>query len=114
MREKCFAYIGTYTSGNSKGIYTFEMNTKTGELDLIDTSSQIDNPTYEVISSNKKFLYSVAETETFDHKKSGAVASYSIDQASGKLTFFNAQLSGGRAPCHISTNGDGSYANGWC
>lgn len=109
MKKICYVYIGTYTSGKSKGIYAFDMNIETGELDQIATSSQITNPSYMAISSDKKFLYSVAETESLDHKKSGAVTSYTIDPKTGVLTFLSIQLSGSRAPCHVNTSIDGSY-----
>ena len=32
--EKLLVYVGTYTTGKSKGIYLYEMNAKTGALTL--------------------------------------------------------------------------------
>jgi len=52
--------VGTYTSGNSKGIYTFRFNEETGEsLPLSD--AEVANPSYLIPSADGKFVYSVNE-----------------------------------------------------
>ncbi|WP_374718360.1 beta-propeller fold lactonase family protein, partial [Neobacillus sp.] len=33
MNKKYIGYIGTYTKGDSKGIYSFTLNTKEGKIE---------------------------------------------------------------------------------
>ena len=104
------AYVGTYTSsGKSQGIYIFEMNPTSGELNLLGTSEKIENPSYQVIDNKIEFLYTVMETENFNGKLSGAVAAFAIDRETGLLKFINSQPAEGRAPCHININKSRSH-----
>ncbi len=102
--EKYVAYVGTYTTGDSKGIYVFNMDPFTGKWELLDTVSAVENPSYLAISKDRRHLYSVGETNEFNGRESGAAASFSIDERTGRLKFINMQASGGRAPCHIAAD----------
>ena len=111
-------YIGTYTRGDSEGIYVFWLNSETGELTPQATASGVKNPSFLAISPDQKFLYSVAEISMFDGQKAGGVAAFSIDNSTGKLTMLNQQHSGGAGPCHVVVDKQGknvlvaNYAGG--
>ena len=104
QNNKCIVYIGTYTSGKSQGIYFFEMEPRTGELEFIGTTKKVENPSYQTIDNKVEYLYTVMETERFNGEKGGAVAAFAIDKKIGLLEFINSQPTKGRAPCHISIN----------
>jgi 6-phosphogluconolactonase len=53
------SYIGTYTKGNSKGIYTFKLNVDAAIISDIKEVAQLENPTYLNISKNNHYLYDV-------------------------------------------------------
>ncbi|MDX9883522.1 MAG: lactonase family protein [Prolixibacteraceae bacterium] len=98
-------YIGTYTDGESKGIYHYLFNTETGELRFSDVTGEIKNPSFLKISPNRRFLYSVAEGDSYNGIRGGGVAAYQIGKA-GKLRKINDALSLGAYPCHVTVSPD--------
>ncbi|MEH7112177.1 lactonase family protein [Neobacillus niacini] len=96
-------YIGTYTKGDSKGIYRFTLNNAEGKITDITAVATLENPTYLTLSHDKKHLYSVAKDG-----QSGGLASYTIS-ANGELTPINSQLSEGSPPCHVSIDSQKQY-----
>lgn len=97
-------FIGTYTKGESKGIYSFSFNKNSGEISDINLASELGNPTYISISSDKKYLYSVMK----DGDK-GGVAAYLINKEDLSLSLLNYKLFPGASPCHLITNKDNTY-----
>lgn len=94
-------YVGTYTRGDSKGIYQFDLNLDTGELTPLGLAAECTNPSFLAIHPNRKFLYCVSEISQLDGKSSGGVSAYEIDADTGKLSLLNQQPSGGAGPCHL-------------
>ena len=94
-------YIGTYTGGESKGIYAFEFSPSDGSLKERGLVAETPSPSFLAIHPNKKFLYAVNEIGEFKGQNGGSVTAFSIDSDSGKLTKLNDQWSGGDSPCHI-------------
>ncbi|KJD33795.1 hypothetical protein PK35_03315 [Tamlana nanhaiensis] len=94
-------YIGTYTSGDSEGIYKLNFNTETGMLTNLTLAATIGNPSFIAYSPNQKYMYAVNEA---DH---GTVSSFRITET-GHLTLINTVKSFGGAPCHISVNDSGT------
>src|SRR3954447_11345676 len=91
-------YIGTYTKGDSKGIYSFTLNTDEAKIEQINVAAELGNPTYLAISKNNRYLYSVVkEGET------GGIAAFSIGET-GSLTAINSQLLEGAPPCYVSVD----------
>ena len=48
-----------------------------------------------------------AETSILGGKRVGAVAAFSLDAKTGRLTFLNRQSSGGAGPCHLAVDRTG-------
>lgn len=96
--EKFTGYFGTYTKGESEGIYSFTLDAANGKITDVKAAAALGNPTYLTISEDNRFLYSVAKEDT-----AGGVAGFTISE-SGGLSFINTQLSTGAAPCHVSVN----------
>lgn len=91
-------FIGTYTKGDSEGIYSFTLNTSEGKIKDIKAVASLENPTYLTISKDKKYLYSVGK-----EGNTGGLAAYSITD-NGELISINNQLSEGSSPCHVSVD----------
>src|SRR5690606_16222395 len=69
--------IGTYTgegADESKGIYLVSRDVEAGSLRFDSLLTKVENPTFQVISPDGRFVYSVSETPD----KGGAVFAYSI------------------------------------
>ncbi len=107
--DKLQVYVGTYTSGKSKGIYLMELDLSTGALSAPELAAEVSNPSFLAIHPSRKFLYAVGEMNTFDGKKSGAVSAFAIDPKTGKLTLLNQQASQGGGPCHLVTDKHGRH-----
>ena len=104
-------FVGTYTTGTqSKGIYTYRFNTKTGTLRYVSTAENVIDPSYLTTDTSGRFLYAVNETLEYDGKKSGAVSSFALDRQKGTLTLLNKQPSFGGAPCYITLSKDEKHA----
>src|SRR6478735_12324595 len=85
-------YVGTYTeNGRRDGIYLVRMNSTTGALQQVGAVDGGPNPSFLTLHPNGRMLYVVNETTEFEGKPTGAVGAYSIDPATGALTFFNEQ-----------------------
>lgn len=95
--------IGCYTlkPNSGKGIYTCQLNQKTGELTPIVIFEELPNPSFLAVQKDKRMVYAVMETSDFAGENSGGVATLQFDDHSGKLTCVNTQATGGADPCHI-------------
>jgi 6-phosphogluconolactonase len=109
--QKLWVYVGTYTSPKtgSKGIYLFEMDTRSGELKKVGLAAEVASPSFLAIHPSRRFLYAVGELHEFQGKKSGAVSAFALDAATGKLTPLNQQPSGGQGPCFVTVEPNGKY-----
>ena len=58
---------------------------------------------------NGRFLYAVNEVGNYKGPNSGGVSAFSIDPATGKLTFLNEVSSRGADPCYITVDKTGKY-----
>lgn len=92
-------FVGTYTSGSSKGIYTFRFNEENGNATLL-SETEVGNPSYLALSSDGKLLYAVSE---FNDERA-AVNAFTFDKTNGKLDLLNTQKTGGGDPCYIIIN----------
>lgn len=100
-----YMFVGTYTAGESKGIYVYKLDTVTGKSEYV-SEIEVDNPSYLVLSENEEYLYAV--TEDGGPETSAANAFY-FDKKAGKLSFINKQPTQGGAPCYINTDSDGCF-----
>lgn len=99
--SQMFVFIGTYTSGNSEGIYVSRLNLETGTLAPAELVAKTANPSFLALHPSRPLLYAVNEIDDFGGEKAGAVSAFALDPQSGRLTFLNQQSSRGGAPCHL-------------
>lgn len=104
-QETYTLFVGTYTDGNSEGIYRYTFNTETGQLTNKKVAAATGNPSFLKISPDKKYLYAVNETNTYDGEN-GSVTTFKIDD--GELIALNTVSSFGAHPCHIGISDDGA------
>lgn len=108
--NKEIMYVGTYSIRGSEGVYVFEFDRKAGTMKQIQSVSNAKSPSFLALHPSGRYLYSVNEAAETGPKKEGAVSSYAVDGATGKLTFVNSQSSMGGGPCHISIDQTGKTA----
>jgi 6-phosphogluconolactonase len=98
---KLIGYIGTYTKGESKGVYSFTLDTEASKLGDVKAVAELDNPTYVTVSNDNKTLYAVVK-----EGNEGGVASYTINTQTGELSKVNSQVIEGASPCHVSVDSE--------
>lgn len=102
-------YAGTYTDGESQGIYHCRMDLRTGALETHGATGGIANPSFLAIDPSRTHLYAVSETMEFDGKDGGGLFAYAIDPADGTLQALNSRPTHGGAPCYVSVTPDGRH-----
>lgn len=89
--------VGTYTSsGKSKGVYAYTADLNNGTFALKNVAEGLSNPSFLALSSDKKYLYTVNESDN-----SSAANALRFDVPKSKFTFLNRSLTHGKGPCHI-------------
>jgi 6-phosphogluconolactonase len=109
--SKYLFYVGTYTEdgSKSKGIYAYQYDGKTYQITPLGLAAETTNPSFVAFHPNGRFLYAVNEVGNYKGPNSGGVSAFSIDRATGKLTFLNEVPSRGADPCYITVDRTGKY-----
>ncbi|HDZ05316.1 hypothetical protein LCGC14_0069580 [marine sediment metagenome] len=97
-------FVGTYTDGGSEGIYRFNFNLATGELENKVVAAKIKNPSYIAFSPNRNSLYAVSEVDDFK-KNVGSITTFSVKHTA--LVEVNEQSTYGANPCFVGTSENG-------
>lgn len=94
-------YVGTYTRGESEGIYKYSLNAD-GSMEALGLQAKTENPSFLALTSDRKYLLAVGEVGGGD--KTGFVKSYGITEEG--LEFLSETSSGGENPCYVGVNDD--------
>ena len=90
--------IGTYTNpGKSQGIYSYQIDMNKGVFTQKSVTSGVQNPSFLLITPDKKFVYSVSESP-----EGSSANAFTFNENTGKLTFINSSLTKSDGPCYIS------------
>jgi len=102
-------YVGTNTDGGSKsrGIYAYRFEADSTEIVPLGLAAETTNPSWLTMHPNGRFLYAVNSVGNFAGPNSGGVSAFSVDRATGKLTFLNEVASRGADPCYASVDKTG-------
>ena len=101
-------YIGTYTRGESKGIYVLDFDPTTGKLTPTGATAPAKNPTFLALSPNGKTLFACEEIADYEGKH-GTVVSFSINPSNGAITRTSTRSSEGEGPCHVLVDAMGKH-----
>lgn len=101
-------YIGSYSTTDGEGIYTFNMDQKTGVLSEAFKPVKVNNPSYLIISPDRRKLYAVLESRKYDNHPGGGVASYEI-RKNATLEYINSKPTGGEDPCYLCMDPSSEY-----
>lgn len=92
MPPEMLVYVGTYTApitfgtgkvlqGKGEGIYVLRMNQASGVLELVGTTTGVNNPSYLAFDATQRFLYVVNELKTYQDRPTGTVSAFTVDPA---------------------------------
>lgn len=94
-----YAYVGSRTTrernARGDGITVYQLDQEKGTLTLIQVIRDLVNPSFLALNKACDRLYTV-------HGDQSEVSVFSIDRATGKLTFINQQSSEGKNPVHLA------------
>jgi 6-phosphogluconolactonase len=97
-------FIGTYTKGKSRGIYSVTLDRSTGALGAPEVAAEAPNPTFLALSPDRRFLYAVCANSAW-------ASSFRVDSAAFRLSVVQQAAAGaGPTPCHISVDASGRIA----
>jgi 6-phosphogluconolactonase (cycloisomerase 2 family) len=94
-----YAYVGSRTTrernARGEGITVYEVDQEQGTLTLVQVVKDLVNPSFLALNKACDRLYTV-------HGDKSDVSAFSIDKATGKLTFINQQSCEGKNPVHLA------------
>jgi 6-phosphogluconolactonase len=99
--NELLTFIGTYTRGDSKGIYTMRFDTTKGFLTPPQLAVETQNPSFLALHPNGQFLYACGEAGE------GTVKAFAIDRGAVILKPLNSRPSKGSSPCHLVVDATG-------
>lgn len=106
--DSYLAYVGTYTNGSSKGLYSYRFDSQTGRLRALGLAAALPNPSFAIVDRSHRHLYAVTEMgEKGPHDSSGSVSAFALNPRTGALTFLNKVPSGGFATAHLALDRTG-------
>ncbi|WP_226021586.1 lactonase family protein [Halomicrobium salinisoli] len=102
MTDDRIAFVGTYTDGDSEGVYTVRADAE-GRIERLGATDAGENPSFLALHPGDHYLYAVNEVDE------GAVTAMELDE-NGDLERLNQVVTGGGAdPCHCTVDATGEY-----
>ncbi|MEQ8416149.1 MAG: lactonase family protein [Imperialibacter sp.] len=96
-------YVGTYTRGESKGIYRYQLQPD-GTLKSFGLAAESENPSFLAKSPDGKYLLAANENRD-DAGGGGTITSFTIN--GGALEYVDQKPSGGASPCFVTIDQSG-------
>ncbi|MBH8613730.1 lactonase family protein [Pseudomonas mohnii] len=102
--------VGSYTAGQSQGIYRLNFNSATGQIDAKPLQViKSENPSWLTLSKDQRYLFVVNENGPGQRDPVGRVSSYAIAPKTHELSLINQVQSLGNEPTHSSLSADASH-----
>ncbi len=92
-------------SGTPDGILAYDWDSATGTLSAAGTAAHLSTVDWITPSPGKEYLFAACETDSFNGKPTGEVAS--LSQKSGELSPLSAQNSASKGTCHVALDHTG-------
>lgn len=100
--------FGTYTTGESRGIYSARLDESTGTLSSPMVAAETPNPSFLVISPDRRFVYAHTDMGKLpDGRTAGGIKAFTLDARSGRLAELNAQPTGDPFPSNVNIDATG-------
>lgn len=103
--ENHLIYLGTYTGGESKGIYRIHLDPTTGALSTPELAAEARNPSFLDLHPARPILYAIDESDS-----GGGVTAFNLDRATGDLTRLNTESTGAGGIAHLAVDRDARFA----
>ncbi|UJF35455.1 lactonase family protein [Paenibacillus hexagrammi] len=100
--SRILAFIGSYADAAAPGLYACSYDTETGQLELLEQASGLQNPTFLTIDARSHKLYVLSEATDEEGKRCGAAATYEFHSETGQLTHLNTEKTVPATTCHIA------------
>ncbi len=105
--QRTFVFFGSYNwEKGSEAVYVYELDTESGKLTKVTSSSDVLNPGYITISQDGKYLYTASDAKVPNY---GTVSSFAFDAGKKTLTFLNQQRTGGENPVYVNVDKTGKW-----
>jgi 6-phosphogluconolactonase (cycloisomerase 2 family) len=102
--------VGSYTAGQSQGIYRLNFDSATGQIDAKPLQVvKSENPSWLTLSKDQRHLFVVNENGSGQTDPVGRVSSYAIDPKTHELSLINQVQSLGNEPTHSSLGVEASH-----
>ncbi|WP_123424413.1 lactonase family protein [Pseudomonas brassicacearum] len=102
--------IGTYTQGQSQGIYRLKFDSQSGQLDAAPLQVvKSANPSWLTLSSDQRRLFVVNENGPGQADPVGRVSSFAVEPKTHRLSLISQVQSLGNEPTHSSLSADGKH-----
>ena len=105
----CWVYIGTYTGGDSEGIYLLRLDAETGHIENLGLAGAVENPSFLALHPEEPFLYSVGNGTDAAGERKGLASAFTIHPDTGMLTLQNQESAVGDGPCHVTVDRAGRH-----
>ncbi len=105
--QREFVFFGSYNwNKGAEAVYVYELDTETGKLTKVTSSSDVINPGYITVSNDGKYVYASSDAKTPNY---GTVSSFAFDLDKKSLTFLNQQKTGGENPVYVNVDKTGKW-----
>ncbi|MCR8666885.1 lactonase family protein [Aestuariibaculum sp. M13] len=94
-------YLGTFTDGDSEGIYKLQFDTIQGVLSNTKLIAQAESPSFLAFSPDRNYLYATCR------ENDGIISAFKINN-NEDLELINSVDSHGGSPCHVAVNNEGT------
>jgi 6-phosphogluconolactonase (cycloisomerase 2 family) len=102
--------VGSYTAGQSQGIYRLHFDSATGQIDAKPLQVvKSENPSWLTLSKDQRHLFVVNENGPGQTDPVGRVSSYAIDPKTHALSLINQVQSLGNEPTHSGLSVEASH-----
>jgi 6-phosphogluconolactonase len=103
----CWVYFGTSDVDASRGIYVSRLDQQTGALSPANRVADKSDSVFLAFSPDHSRVYGLADIPRPGLKPLGAIETYAVDPATGRLSNIGERVSDGPEACHISVDPSG-------
>lgn len=105
--EDLLVFVSAFAPGDDGAIHAYSLNSESGQLKLLQRTTDAEHPFFIALSPDRKFLYSIHAAGEFGGKENEQVSSYSLQDKAGTLKLLNRVSSLGTASCYLDVDATG-------